>query len=86
MVSCLYALNALTDISVNSPMVVTHSIVLEVYYSVYGEDVMSNKLPTPGHGQLRLLKVDKPVTIPSCAFIPEVVELPSCEPPFTIVC
>jgi hypothetical protein len=60
-------------------MVTSHSIVLEVFYSVYGEDVMGNKLSTPGHGHLRLLKVDKPVTIPSCAFIPDVVDLPSYE-------
>lgn len=59
----------------------THSLVLEVFYSVYGEDVAGNALPTPGHGQLRQLKVDKPVIVPSCAFIPDVVELPSCKPP-----
>lgn len=60
-------------------MVTSHSLVLEVFYSVYGEDVAGDKLPAPGHGHLRLLKVDKPVTIPSCAFIPDVVDLPSYE-------
>ncbi|GMK53466.1 hypothetical protein CspeluHIS016_0100520 [Cutaneotrichosporon spelunceum] len=64
---------------VQTPMSTSHSIILQVFYSVYGEDVLGNKLPTPAHGHLRLLKVDKPVMIPSCAFIPDVVDLPSYE-------
>ncbi|BEI98873.1 hypothetical protein CcaverHIS631_0311720 [Cutaneotrichosporon cavernicola] len=62
---------------VQTPMSTSHAILLEVFYSVYGEDVSGNSLPTPAQGHLRLLKVDKPVTIPSCAFIPDVVDLPS---------
>ncbi|TXT14018.1 uncharacterized protein COLE_00211 [Cutaneotrichosporon oleaginosum] len=64
---------------VQTPMVTSHSLILEVFYSVFGEDVSGNPLPTPGQGHLRMLKVDKPVTIPSCAFIPDVVDLPSYE-------
>jgi hypothetical protein len=33
----------------------------------------------PGQGGLRLMRVDKPVIVPSCNFIPEVLELPSYE-------
>lgn len=64
-----------------TPIKVTHQLVLEVWYSVYGEDVSGDPLPNGGQGQLRVLRVDKPVVVPSCAFIPEVVELPSCEQP-----
>lgn len=71
--------NALTDHSVITPIKVTHQLVMEVWYSIFGEDVGGNPLPEGGQSQLRVLRVDKPVTVPSCAFIPEVVELPSCK-------
>lgn len=44
---------------------------------MWGEDVQGN--PVSGPGALRLMRVDKPVIVPSCGLIPEVVELPSYE-------
>ncbi|TXT16037.1 hypothetical protein VHUM_00540 [Vanrija humicola] len=62
-----------------TPIKVTHSLILEVWYSVYGEDARGMTYDKPQQGQLRVLRVEKPVVLPSCAFIPEVMELPSYE-------
>lgn len=62
-----------------SPIKVTHALVLEVWHSVFQENARGERLPTPTPGQMRVLHVDKPVVVPSCAFIPEMMDLPSCE-------
>lgn len=62
-----------------TPIKVRHQLIAEVWYSVFSEDVAGNPISPPGQGQLRMLRVEKPVIVPSCAFIPDVVELPSYE-------
>lgn len=68
------------DGSIITPIKVRHQLIAEVWYSVFNEDVTGHPLGSPpGQGQLRMLRVEKPVIVPSCAFIPDVVELPSYE-------
>lgn len=62
-----------------TPIRVRHQLIAEVWYAVYNEDVQGAPLQPESHGQLRMLRVEKPVIVPSCAFIPDVVELPSYE-------
>lgn len=64
---------------IESPIHVKHELVAEVFHSVYNEDLAGKPLRKAGHGVLRRLGVDKPVIVPSCAFIPQVLELPSCK-------
>ncbi|ORY27000.1 hypothetical protein BCR39DRAFT_560276 [Naematelia encephala] len=65
--------------NVSTPIRVTHTLLTELWFSVYGEDQHGNPLPQPGQGRLRVLKIEKPVVVPSCAFIPEVLNLPTYE-------
>jgi hypothetical protein len=44
---------------------VTHALVTEVYFSVYGEDQSGKPMLRPGNGGLRVLKVKKEVVLPS---------------------
>lgn len=52
-----------------TPISVKHSIVLEVAFSVWGEDDLGNKMDIPTFGGLRLLKVSRPVIVPSVSFL-----------------
>jgi hypothetical protein len=58
---------------------VTHNLVLEVFFSVWGEDDRGEPMKLPGPGGLRMLRVSRPITLPSCALIPEVIDLPAYE-------
>jgi len=60
-----------------TPITVSHELVLEVFYSVEGEDVMGKPLPKGMPAPVRMLRILKPVIIPSCGMIPETLELPS---------
>ncbi|BEI91598.1 uncharacterized protein CcaverHIS019_0404180 [Cutaneotrichosporon cavernicola] len=62
-----------------TPITVTHNLVLEVFFSVWGEDDRGEPMKVPGPGGLRLLRVSRPITLPSCALIPEVIDLPAYE-------
>lgn len=62
-----------------TPITVSHHLVLEVFFSVYGEDDRGEKMRIPGPGGLRMLRVSRPITLPSCALIPEVIDLPPYE-------
>jgi hypothetical protein len=48
-----------------TPVKVTHALVTEVYFSVYGEDQSGKPMLRPGNGGLRVLKVKKEVVLPS---------------------
>ncbi|KAL1405312.1 hypothetical protein Q8F55_008939 [Vanrija albida] len=62
-----------------TPINVSHALVLEVFFSVYGEDDKGQPMKVPGPGGLRMLRVSRPVVLPSCALIPEVTMLPTYE-------
>jgi hypothetical protein len=62
-----------------TPITVTHNLVLEVFFSVWGEDDRGEPMKLPGPGGLRMLRVSRPITLPSCALIPEVIDLPAYE-------
>ncbi|CAK9786974.1 unnamed protein product [Cutaneotrichosporon oleaginosum] len=62
-----------------TPITVTHNLVLEVFFSVWGEDDRGEAMKLPGPGGLRMLRVSRPITLPSCALIPEVIDLPAYE-------
>jgi hypothetical protein len=51
---------------------------MKVWFSVFGEDAYG-KSCDPANTELRLLTLRRPVMIPSCALIPDVVDLPSYE-------
>lgn len=51
---------------------------MKVWFSVKGEDAYGNSCD-PALTELRLLTLRRPVMIPSCALIPDVVDLPSYE-------
>ena len=59
-----------------TPINVTHHLVMEVYFSVWSEDDRGEKMKLPGPGGLRMLRVSRPVTIPSCTLMPQIVDLP----------
>lgn len=59
------AKTALTSISIITPIKVSHSLVTEVYFSVYGETDRSEKMSRPGPVGLRLLKISRPIILPS---------------------
>lgn len=48
-----------------TPISVKHSMVLEVAFSVWGEDDLGNKMDIPTFGGLRLLRVSRPAVVPS---------------------
>lgn len=52
-----------TDDSVETPIRVSHQLRMEVFFSVWGEDVQGN--PIDGPGELRVLRVDKNVILPA---------------------
>lgn len=61
-----------------TPIRMTHKLVMEVFYSVKGLDVHGKPLPKSMKGaEARLLRIEKPVIVPSCRCIPEWVDLPS---------
>lgn len=62
-----------------TPINVTHHLVVEVWYAVVGEDVSGNPVRSGEFAGVRMMKADRPVIVPSCGFIPEVVELPTYE-------
>lgn len=66
-----------TPAGVVTPITVGHKLVLEVFFSVYGEDDRGRPLQTPGPGGLRMLRVGRPVMIPSCSMIPPILDLPT---------
>jgi hypothetical protein len=67
--------------SLITPINVSHMLVYEVYFSVWGEDDRGRAMPDPGPGGLRFLQVTKPLILPSCALIPSLLDLPMCESP-----
>lgn len=48
-----------------TPIRVTHNINLEVFFSVFGEDDRGQKMKIPGPGGLRMLRISRPVILPS---------------------
>ncbi|ORY31277.1 hypothetical protein BCR39DRAFT_527254 [Naematelia encephala] len=62
-----------------TPIRVSHALITEVFFAVYGETDSGKKMPIPGPGGLRVLKISRPVMVPSCACIPQVLNLPLCE-------
>lgn len=48
-----------------TPITVSHTITLEIAFSVWGEDDLGNKMEKPGYGGLRVMRVSRPVLVPS---------------------
>lgn len=68
-----------TPPGVVTPITVGHKLVLEVFFSVYGEDDRGRPLKQRGPGGLRMLRITRPAMIPSCSMIPPILNLPSYE-------
>lgn len=68
-----------TPPGVVTPITVSHKLILEVFFSVYGEDDRGRKLKSPGPGGLRMLRISRPAMIPSCSMIPPILNLPTYE-------
>ncbi|BEI83346.1 hypothetical protein CcaverHIS002_0312140 [Cutaneotrichosporon cavernicola] len=60
-----------------TPISVSHTMTLEVAFSVWGEDDTGNKMDHPTFGGLRVLRVSRPVSVPSCCLVPAVLDLPT---------
>ncbi|ORX40882.1 hypothetical protein BD324DRAFT_612440 [Kockovaella imperatae] len=61
---------------VETPIRVSHALRTEVWFSVRGEDANGRSFGKDVPGELRILRVEKPVIVPSCFLIPEVLDLP----------
>lgn len=68
-----------TPPGVVTPITVSHKLILEVFFSVFGEDDRGRKLKSPGPGGLRMLRISRPAMIPSCSMIPPILNLPTYE-------
>lgn len=66
-------------IRMETPIQVSHILVAEVYFSVWGEDDRGNPMLSPGLGGLRVLRIEKPTILPSCALIPARLDVPHCK-------
>lgn len=55
----------LTLISIITPIKVSHGLIAEIYFSIYGETDQSQKKTRPGPGGLRVLKISRPIIVPS---------------------
>lgn len=59
----------MTDIDrVVSPIHVAHRLIAEVFFSVYGEMDNGEKMPSPGPGGLRVMRITRAVAVPSVSF------------------
>jgi hypothetical protein len=65
--------------NISTPITVTHKLVVELLYSVLGEDIKGDQLPGGGPGMVRALVIEKPTVIVSCNFTPEELRLPTCK-------
>ncbi|GFZ44359.1 hypothetical protein JCM24511_02081 [Saitozyma sp. JCM 24511] len=59
-----------------TPIKVSHSLIYEVYFSLWGETDGGQPMKEPGPGGLRFMKVQRPIIVPSCTLIPPVLNLP----------
>ncbi|WWC90764.1 uncharacterized protein L201_005701 [Kwoniella dendrophila CBS 6074] len=60
-----------------SPIGVKHQMILQVVYSVYGENAIGQKIDGPG--ECRTLSLTMPVLVPSCAMTVNALNLPTYE-------
>jgi hypothetical protein len=54
---------------VESPIQISHKLVFELYFSVYGEDVEGRPLPMGGAGGIRVLIASKGVQIANVGWV-----------------
>lgn len=52
-----------------SPIHVGHKLVAEVYFSVHGEDDQGQTMAKPGPGGLRVMRISRPVVVPSVRYL-----------------
>ena len=50
---------------INTPIQVSHNLVQEVYFSVYGEDQLGRRMARPMDGGLRVMRIKRSVVVPS---------------------
>jgi hypothetical protein len=55
---------------VDTPVHVSHQLVFEIVYSVWGRDHLDQPLSKTGPGELRIMTISRPVIIPSVSDIP----------------
>jgi hypothetical protein len=48
-----------------TPIKVSHSLIYEIYFSVWGETDKGEPMSKPGPGGLRFMKVQRPIAVPS---------------------
>lgn len=51
--------------SIVTPIKVSHSLIYEIYFSVWGETDKGEPMSKPGPGGLRFMKVQRPIAVPS---------------------
>jgi len=59
-----------------TPIRVSHNLIFELFFSVYGEEASGKPMSVPNPGALRLLKWVRPIIIPGCSLISGVIDLP----------
>jgi hypothetical protein len=50
---------------INTPIRVSHSFALDIFFSIQGETEAGEPMAKPGAGGLRVLRVNKPAIVPS---------------------
>jgi hypothetical protein len=55
--------------SVVTPIKVSHALLAEVFFSVYGEDEKGKPMTRPGAGGLKILRINRPVLVSSVSKI-----------------
>jgi hypothetical protein len=45
-------------------MTVSHYLLAEVYFSIWGEDAAGRQLPRGGPGAMRVIKIRRPLVLP----------------------
>ncbi|TYJ52586.1 hypothetical protein B9479_006794 [Cryptococcus floricola] len=58
-----------------TPIRVSHELIIQVYYSVHGEDVKGR--PIKGAGELRMMRTKIPLRVPSCHCLSDSLSLPA---------
>ncbi|KAI9632648.1 uncharacterized protein MKK02DRAFT_40954 [Dioszegia hungarica] len=65
-----------STMEVETPVHVSHQLVFEIVYSMWGRDHLDQPLSKTGPGELRIMTISRPFIIPSCVLIPDIVGLP----------
>lgn len=50
---------------ITTPIQITHALTTEMFFSIWGETATGEAMKMPGPGGLRVMRVTRPVVVPS---------------------